>query len=146
MIIDGVTKVFVHFCEPFDEYIFWHWKFALQRPLVTLFFWLCFAKYWPQKSFRNTLRSKIHMFIKVRHKILLHNFVEFRDAQSNAQSYLRKDSRMFLASFYLILQTSLVSKLGGHHHNCFDSQSNRVVKNSYSGPFIFCSGPLKLSL
>ena len=86
------------------------------------------------------------MFIKVRHKILLHNFVEFRDAQSNAQSYLRKDSRMFLASFYLILQTSLVTKLGGHHHNYFDSQSDRVLKILTHGPFIFRSRPLKLPL
>ena len=34
----------------------------------------------------------------------------------------------FVKNMILILQASLVTKTRGHHHNCFDSQRNRVLK------------------
>ena len=34
----------------------------------------------------------------------------------------------FVKNMILILQASLVTKTRGHHHNCFDSQRDRVLK------------------
>ena len=55
-------KFFVHFCEPFGEYIFdyEYWKFALQRPLVNLFLTL-FCKVLPSEKFPQHLKVKIYI-------------------------------------------------------------------------------------